>query len=274
MIDGVHDNDRDSMIMWEQLTMSQYSSHDLLMAHAMYCLLVDTFERRLRPPSYAGRLERALRGWTRSRPSDESLSRVMLLGGIEVVERIWRIKNYDERVRTLNNWVKRLDTVADSVSPEALDSVHFPHALRGTVQRLHMIGVDLFNGEDAILGQEGTNRSRTRGSNCELPMKGLNALALKYILPLVPELWRIWYPAAVFELVRRQVVDWPEEITGARCLLETLFQPPAHGDDKADSTKGTGNDQDRAGSGAERLVRDGSLNPAIWWVPEPTAQWP
>ena len=84
----------------------------LLDTAQMFLLLVGAFKRRLRPPSYAGRIERSMRGWRGhcTGPSDAGVAQVLLIGGLEQMERVWTVKAYGERRAALDEWLAGLQT--------------------------------------------------------------------------------------------------------------------------------------------------------------------
>lgn len=99
------DFDPSSWEVWERDTLGDYDDQVLEQAHMMYTVLIESLVRQLRPPSYAGRLERSLRGWNRHRPPEHQMVKVILVGGIPEVERILRIKNYNQRLQALDEWL-------------------------------------------------------------------------------------------------------------------------------------------------------------------------
>lgn len=84
--------------------MDMYDNRTLLKAHQVFPMVVASFCRQLRPPSYVGRLERTVRGYLREKPADEVHAAVLCLGGLRQVLRLWEIKGYNTRVGTVDAW--------------------------------------------------------------------------------------------------------------------------------------------------------------------------
>jgi hypothetical protein len=84
--------------------MNMYDDQTLLRVHEVFPLVISSFCRRLRPPTYVGRVERSLRGYLRDRPSDEIHSAILCIGGLRQVERLWEIKGYNNRRVAVDNW--------------------------------------------------------------------------------------------------------------------------------------------------------------------------
>ncbi len=74
-----------------------YDDRTLLQVHQVFPLVVASFCRRLRPPSYVGRVERSIRGYLREKPPDEVHVAALCVGGLRQVERFWEIKGYNTR---------------------------------------------------------------------------------------------------------------------------------------------------------------------------------
>ncbi|KAF2000412.1 hypothetical protein P154DRAFT_522603 [Amniculicola lignicola CBS 123094] len=74
----------------------------------MYCFMVQVLTRKLRPPTYAGKVEKLVRGWTRQPVCSEDIAFVLVLGGISQVAKLLACKNYSERRRLLHTFITRL----------------------------------------------------------------------------------------------------------------------------------------------------------------------
>ena len=92
---------------------STYDADHLLRAHGLYKLLLAAFVRKLRPPSYAGRFERTLRGWRKTPASQADIVKVLLLGGIPEVKRIFAIKTYAARRSALDEFIQGFKSPKD-----------------------------------------------------------------------------------------------------------------------------------------------------------------
>lgn len=88
----------------EQKIMGMYDDKTLLRVHEVFPLVISSFCRRLRPPTYVGRVERSLRGYVREKPSDDVHVAILCLGGLRQVERLWEIKGYNTRRGAVDTW--------------------------------------------------------------------------------------------------------------------------------------------------------------------------
>ncbi|KAF2121837.1 hypothetical protein BDV96DRAFT_130631 [Lophiotrema nucula] len=79
-----------------------------LQYYFMYLFIVQVLSRKLRPPTYAGSVERIVRGWTGHAACAEDIAFVLILGGISQVAKLLACKNYSERRRHLHHFITRL----------------------------------------------------------------------------------------------------------------------------------------------------------------------
>lgn len=86
----------------------QYNSHIVHNFSALCHFLIVTIMRRLRPASYAGMLERRLRGWSREPASEAQCVELLVLGGLESVYMVISISNYAERVAAMRQHLRNL----------------------------------------------------------------------------------------------------------------------------------------------------------------------
>ncbi|KAI9801225.1 MAG: hypothetical protein M1825_003499 [Sarcosagium campestre] len=90
----------------EERLLKDYPPELLLQAQHLYMFLMPAFYRYMRPPSYAGRIERSLRGWTMDAPSEEHYAILATIGGLEQMERLWRVKPYSRRRKDFDRWIE------------------------------------------------------------------------------------------------------------------------------------------------------------------------
>lgn len=74
----------------------------------MYCFIVQVLARKLRPPTYAGSVEKVLRGWSRKPACAEDIAFVLVLGGVGQVAKLLACQNYSERQRLLHAFITRM----------------------------------------------------------------------------------------------------------------------------------------------------------------------
>ncbi|KAI9788612.1 MAG: hypothetical protein M1816_006758 [Peltula sp. TS41687] len=192
---------------WERETLRLYSSQDLLRAHMMYEFLCQCFALRLRPPTYAGRLERYFRGWHEHvEISNDSVAKLIVIGGLREMARIWQIEDFNERLYKLEAWVVGLYSRANG-------SVRGIRYMYNSYARSLMTRMDWWHEEPYL----------TIPPRQDLPMPILNREALDYILAHLPPLWTIWYPAAERELIDRRVLRFIEDTPDqTQFLLELM----------------------------------------------------
>ena len=83
---------------------SYYPANVIVPTYQFHRLMMAALRQRLRPPSYAGTLERVVRGWHREPATNEELATLLLFGGVEQVYRIVKIKTYADRMKELRHF--------------------------------------------------------------------------------------------------------------------------------------------------------------------------
>ena len=92
----------------------RYDLQHIYLAHAMFNLLAMVVYRKLRPPSYAGNLERRLRGWSRQPATREDVVKLLVIGGLDEVKRVMEGKTYVERRDALDIFLMSISTVEEN----------------------------------------------------------------------------------------------------------------------------------------------------------------
>ncbi len=88
----------------ERDIMYGYSDQTLLQLHQIFPLVLSSFSRRLRPPSYVGSLERRVKGYLKEKPRDEVYATILLIGGLRQAARVWETKGYNFRRAEVDCW--------------------------------------------------------------------------------------------------------------------------------------------------------------------------
>lgn len=102
-------------------------------AHNIYRLLSMVLRRKLRTPSYAGRLESTLRGWGREPATKESIVQLIVLGGFKDINDVLDSHSYGARLNTLHKYLPRVFPSAE----QPLATSHcFPLLARQGASRL------------------------------------------------------------------------------------------------------------------------------------------
>lgn len=195
---------------WECETLESYDARVLLHAHMMFSVLIHSFQLHFRPPSYAGRLERSLRGWTRNKPSERDLIRVIMIGGLREVERLWRIKSYDHRVRALNEWLDGLQRTHPVVKTTSTTTKVETHP-----------GRDQCLPDSTITPNDG---SCIKALDMTHPMPPLSQVELDRVLPHLPPMESVWSVAAHHELLVRGAVRYLHFIPHATEFINELVR--------------------------------------------------
>lgn len=88
----------------EEEIMYGYDEQTLLQLHQVFPLIMSTFSRSLRPPSFIGKFERTMKGYFYDKPKDEVYATILLIGGLRQVERFWGIKGYNSKRAEVDRW--------------------------------------------------------------------------------------------------------------------------------------------------------------------------
>lgn len=105
-----------------------YTRDQLFAAHYCWLFLEWIFNTILSRPSYAGTIERTMRGWTSTPLDGPSLTQVLVHGNLTAVKQLMRLKDYGERKKWAKTFLRSLDPVQNplgwSVMWESLDMRH------------------------------------------------------------------------------------------------------------------------------------------------------
>ncbi|KAL7628246.1 hypothetical protein AAE478_002445 [Parahypoxylon ruwenzoriense] len=227
--------------------MSMYDDQTLLRVHQVFPLVVSSFCRRLRPPSYVGRFERSLRGYLKDRPPDEVYVTALCVGGLRQVERFWEIKGYNSRRGAVDSWYS-------SVMREPTDTaVKTRRGFMGLTRKKSSASEsDFSKSGDAHAtnrGRQGSDWDR-RGSDASMassweslvfstslsegmPMGPLSREHLKMVLPDLPTLQQIWMPTAEALILGKGIVERPQDIKrNGQVMLELIREDGAAEEDE------------------------------------------
>jgi F-box domain len=86
-----------------------YPEDMVLPAFQFFRVLVSAFRQKLRPPTYAGTIERKLRGWDRTPATDADVAQVLIYGGMEEVLKIMSHLTYGARLEALSLAILRIN---------------------------------------------------------------------------------------------------------------------------------------------------------------------
>ncbi|KAG5981293.1 hypothetical protein E4U55_003109 [Claviceps digitariae] len=224
--------------------MNMYDGQTLLRVHEVFPLIISSFCRRLRPPTYVGRVERSLRGYLRERPSDDVHSAILCIGGLRQVERLWEIKGYNNRRSAVDQWYNSLTKDSKDHSAD-----HSPPPVKSR------LALKSFGRKKSCSGDRPTNRSsisdgpgRIGGSlvgsidatNMDggydfnnwvfhtslaagAPMSSLSRENAQVLLNDLPALQQIWLTTAEALIIDRGIVQRPQDIKrNQQVMLELI----------------------------------------------------
>lgn len=220
--------------------MNMYDDQTLLRVHEVFPLVISSFCRRLRPPTYVGRVERSLRGYLRERPSDDVHSAILCIGGLRQVERLWEIKGYNNRRSAVDQW-------HNSLAKDSTD-----HATE-RIPVKSRLGLKAFGRKKSFGGDRPTNRSsfsdglgRIKSPSVSIdatnmdggydinwifhtslaadaPMSPLSHDNAQILLDDLPVLQQIWLTTAEALILDRGIVQRPQDIKrNQQVMLELI----------------------------------------------------
>jgi hypothetical protein len=217
--------------------LNMYDDRTLLQVHEIFPLVMASFDRRLRPPSYVGRVERSLRGYLREKPPEEVHVAILCLGGLRQVEKIWEVKGYNARRAAVDTWYSSI--CQQAAEPEAK-------------KRRGMLGLKRRKSSPA-LGKPGTNDSATasrstgsmsvaQGKQPEnlvfctslaagMPMGSLTKEEVKLLIPDMPKLRKIWSETAETMILDRKIVQRPSDIRRNAQIFTDLISENSSADE-------------------------------------------
>lgn len=206
--------------------MNMYDNRTLLRVHEVFPLIISSFCRRLRPPTYVGRVERSLRGYLRERPPDEVHVAILCLGGLRQVERLWETKGYNNRRAAVDVWFGSLTKEPKEPMVEA--------PTKGS-----RLGLKGFGRKKSTSGDRPPNRSSfseggrrspwgsvdsthnggfipysvfNSSLSADAPMAPLDRDQAKTLLGDLPQLQQIWLATAEAMIMERKIVQRPQDI--------------------------------------------------------------
>ena len=211
------------------LLKSEFTGPQVLEAYKMWQLLAQALNRHWRAPSYAGRTERMLRGWTMDPPGQFEYSVLLIIGGLREVANTWNgHKSYASRRRFLDSTISRLSM---ATARKERDDADGDDADTNPARSIR-----------ARLLSRVSENDKLPQSRFQMPMKPLSLAAASAILDLLPALPPIWTPAAEAALLNKHVVDNMDEVENYTVWIEALIK-----DDGEDAVQERGDEQTEMG---------------------------
>ncbi|QSZ30161.1 hypothetical protein DSL72_004681 [Monilinia vaccinii-corymbosi] len=229
---------------FESYVMSMYDDRTLLHVHQVFPLVMSSFSRRLRPPSYVGRVERSIRGYLKDRPPDEVYATILTIGGLRQAQRFWETKGYNARRAAVDQWYaflqsSRLPIVeTNNVTPKSKMSKFTHLGRKKAPQPVAQITTD-YSGHDSSWCNEWfcvkpncvamrRNMSDSTIWRTSLsagpPMRPLGREELKLLVENLPDLHDLWAKTAEAIILERGIVDTPGKIKKNSFVLLDLIK--------------------------------------------------
>lgn len=212
----------------EAQIMNMYDDRTLLQVHQVFPVVVSSFCRRLRPPSYAGIVERALTRHWREKPPDEVHTAVLCLGGLRQVLRLWEVKGYNSRREAVDVWYKGIQETKKPGKAVEVSKDSMPW--KGLIRRRKsswQVRDAIKSQDDNVTGpptRDSSDQVPTRNSmtapnlifgtslSAGMPMEPLEEESYKLLLPNLPVLRELWLSTAETLVLERRIVERPVDI--------------------------------------------------------------
>jgi hypothetical protein len=214
----------------EAKIMSMYDDKTLLRVHQVFPLVISSFCRQLRPPSYAGRVERSLRGYLREKPPDEVHTAILCIGGLRQVERFWEISGYNSRRSAVDAWYSSITFAPDLPTRPKRSIMGI-----GRKKSMATLKKDGFRGMSSAahpvppvplpLMATMSTKSFVFGTSLAagMPMVSLPLEQTRQLLLDLPSLQQIWMVTAEALILDRKIVHRPQDILrNAQVMLELI----------------------------------------------------
>jgi len=258
--------------------MATYDDQTLLKVHQVFPLVISSFSRRLRPPSYAGRLERSIKGYLKDRPPDEVYSTIIAIGGLRQAQRFWETKGYNARRAAVDIWYGFVTRSPVEAAPKSKMSLLTSLGRKKSHQAAEASISETTAGHDTTSCNEwfcvkpSCQAARRRHSTDNLvfhsslaagpPVSPLSRDQLRLVLPDLQHLSNIWCHTAEALILERKIVERPQDIKrNSQVLLELIRDDGTDGLDDwisgntPDPTR-TVNTEGQEGMGASGGVSD------------------
>jgi hypothetical protein len=223
----------------EAQVMAMYDDQTLLKVHQAFPLVISSFSRRLRPPSYAGRLERSIKGYLKDRPKDEVYATILAVGGLRQAQRFWETKGYNARRAAVDTWYGFVTRSPVEVAPKSKMSLITHLGRKKAVPAIEAANSEGAAGHDATSCNEWfcvkptCLAARRRHSTDNLvfhtslaagpPMSPLPRDQLQLLIPDLQHLSNIWMQTAEALILERKIVDRTQDIKrNTQVLLELI----------------------------------------------------
>lgn len=225
----------------EVQVMNMYDDHTLLKAHQVWTLTISSFNRRLRPPSYASNLEKVIKGYLKmDRPADEVYSTILAVGGLRQAQRFWETKGYNARRAAVDTWYGFITKTPVEAPPKSKMSRITHLGRRKQAPVAESLTSEAAAHHDATSCNEWfcvkptCQAARRRHSTDNLvfhsslaagpPMSPLSRQQISLLLPDLQHLSHIWIHTAPAMIVERKIVEAVKDIKKIDGVLLELIR--------------------------------------------------
>lgn len=218
--------------------MAMYDDQTLLKVHQAWTLVISSFSRRLRPPSYVGRLERSIKGYLKDRPPDEVYTTILAIGGLRQAQRFWETKGYNARRAAVDTWYSLVTRSPVEPVPKSKVSLitHFGRKKAAPIVETtgsEGLGHEAMSCNEWFCVKPSCQAARRRHSTDNLvfhsslaagpPMSPLPREHLRLVLPDLQHLSHIWIHTAEALILERKIVERSQDIKrNTQVLLELI----------------------------------------------------
>ena len=235
----------------EAQVMAMYDDQTLLKVHQAWTLIISSFSRRLRPPSYAGRIERSFKGYLKDRPPDEVYTTILTVGGLRQAQRFWETKRYNIRRAAVDTWYGIVTRSPVEPAPKSKMSLITHLGWKKSSSAAHPVEVppaeapahDATSCNEWFCVKPSCQSARRRHSTDNLvfhsslaagpPMSPLPRDQLQLLLPDLQHLSNIWIHTAEALILERKIVERPQDIKrNTQVLLELIRDDGTDGMDE------------------------------------------
>lgn len=218
----------------EKQILDKYDDRTLLRVHEVFPLVISSFCRRLRPPTYVGRVERSLRGYIKDRPSDDVHVAILCLGGMRQVERLWEIKGYNSRRTAVDNWYNALTKEKEPTSDLSSKPRLGLFGRKKSTSGERPAGRLSFSDGSKVRSPSGSIDASASGFfdqfifntslAADMPMGPLEPRQAEKILGDLPVLQQIWLTSAEATILDRKIVQRPQDIKRNQDVMQFLIR--------------------------------------------------
>jgi len=219
--------------------MALYDDQTLLKLHQVFPLIISSFSRRLRPPSYAGSIERSFKGYLKGRPADEVYATIISVGGLRQAQRFWEMKGYNSRRAAVDVWYGLVTRSPVEPAPKSKMALNTHLGRKKPAPTVEASTLEYAAPHDANACKEWfcvkptCQAARRRHSTDNLvfhsslaagpPMAPLSRSQLQLVLPDLQHLSNIWMHTAEALILQRKIVERPQDIKrNTQVLLELI----------------------------------------------------